>query len=82
MAWIDTIDEHAATGSLAPIYNAAMSRAGYVAAIVRLHSLQPSVLRSSMALYMATTTSPDNPLPRSTREMIAVVVSRTNDCFY
>jgi alkylhydroperoxidase family enzyme len=35
-----------------------------------------------MNLYGATTTSEDNPLPRWTRELIATVVSRTNDCFY
>jgi alkylhydroperoxidase family enzyme len=35
-----------------------------------------------MNLYMATTTMQDNPLPHWTRELIATVVSRTNECFY
>ena len=82
MAWIKTIAEEDATGSLAKQYAAAVGRAGAVASIVKLHSLQPAVLRSSMMLYGDTTVAEANPLPRWTREMIATIVSRTNDCFY
>ena len=82
MAWIDTIDVDEATGVLAKHYQAAMGRAGHVAAIVKLHSLHVATLRGSMALYQSTTTTEDNPLPRGVREMIATVVSRTNDCHY
>ena len=82
MAWIKTIDEADATGLLGKQYKAAINRAGSVAKIVKLHSLQPGVMRASMNLYMETTVTPDSPLPRWTREMIATVVSRTNDCFY
>jgi alkylhydroperoxidase family enzyme len=82
MAWIDTISEDEATGTLAKHYAAAVGRAGSVAGIVKLHSLHVPTLRASMALYQATTTIEDNPLPRGIREMIATVVSRTNDCFY
>jgi alkylhydroperoxidase family enzyme len=35
-----------------------------------------------MRLYVATTTSPRSPLPRWFRELIAVEVSRANDCSY
>ena len=62
--------------------DAALARAGKVFAIVRLMSPQPKVLQASMALYMATTTDPDSPLPRWFRELIAVTVSRTNHCVY
>jgi alkylhydroperoxidase family enzyme len=76
------VDEGRATGALAPIYDAAMERAGRVFGILRVMSLQPEVLRASMAFYMATTTHPRSPIPRWFRELIAVQVSRLNDCFY
>ena len=82
MAWIHTISEDEAEGVLAKHYGAAVGRAGGVASIVKLHSNHVPTLRASMNLYMASTTSEDNPLPRWTRELIATVVSRTNDCFY
>ena len=47
-----------------------------------LMSPQPEVLQASMGLYMATTTHPRSPLPRWFRELVAVQVSRLNDCFY
>ena len=82
MAYIKTIAEHEATGSLAKQYKAARQRADSVAEIIKLHSLDPVALRASMQLYMATTTRPDSPLSRTEREFIATVVSRANDCFY
>ncbi len=82
MAWIKTISEEEAEGALARQYAAAVGRSGAVAGIVKLHSNHLATLRASMNLYMATTATPDNPLPRRTRELIATVVSRTNDCFY
>ena len=82
MAWIKTISEEEAEGELARQYAAAVGRSGAVAGIVKLHSNHLATLRASMNLYMATTATPDNPLPRRTRELIATVVSRTNDCFY
>lgn len=82
MAWIKTISENDAEGVLAKQYKAAIGRSGAVAGIVKLHSNHVPTLRASMNLYAATTTTEDNPLPRSTRELIATIVSRTNDCFY
>ena len=82
MAWINTISEADATGVVAKQYAAAVGRAGSVAGIVKLHSLQPSGMRPSMMLYGETTVAESNPLPRWTREMIATIVSRTNECFY
>ena len=82
MAWIDTVTEGEAEGLLAKHYKAARGRAGSVAGIIKLHSNHVPTLRASMNLYMATTTMEENPLPRWTRELIATVVSRTNDCFY
>ncbi|MHC4513007.1 MAG: hypothetical protein ACYTGW_15030 [Planctomycetota bacterium] len=82
MAWIHTVPVEAAEGRLRKIYESALGRAGRVYGIVRLMSLQPDVLESSMAFYMATTTSPRAPIPRWFRELVAVWVSRLNDCFY
>ncbi len=82
MAWIRTIADHEAEGGLATRYKAALKRAGRVFGIVRLHSLDPDLLASSMRLYRSTTTAADKALPRWIREAIAVIVSRTNDCFY
>ena len=82
MAWIRTVPEGEATGALKPIYDAAVERAGRVYGILRVMSLEPSALKASMGLYMATTTHPRSPLSRWFRELVAVHVSRLNDCFY
>lgn len=82
MAWIDTVSPDDAEGVIAKQYKAAMGRTGAVAGIVKLHSNHAATMRASMNLYFATTTMEDNPLSRHDRELIATVVSRTNDCFY
>jgi alkylhydroperoxidase family enzyme len=82
MAWIRTIAEGEATGALAPIYKAAMERAGRVFGILRVMSLQPEILKASMGFYTASTTHPRSPLPRWFRELVALHVSRLNGCFY
>lgn len=82
MAWIRTVPDHEASGALAEEYAAALRRAGKVFQIVRLHSLDVATLRAMLEMYKATLVTPRSPLPRATREMIAVVVSRANDCFY
>ena len=82
MAYIQVVEEEEATGSVAKQYRAARGRAGSVAQILKVHSLDPTSLRASMQLYMSTTTREDSPLPRYEREFIATVVSRANDCFY
>jgi len=82
MAWIHTVPIDEAEGRLEQHYDAAIERAGKVYGIVAVMSPQPEILSASMALYMATTTSPRSPLPRWFRELIAVTVSRANDCHY
>jgi len=82
MAWIHTVADGEARGRLEQIYQAARERAGRIYGIVRLMSLQPDLLHASMGFYMASTTSPHSPLPRWFRELVAVWVSRLNDCFY
>jgi alkylhydroperoxidase family enzyme len=81
VAWIKTIPENQAEGELRREYEAAIRRAGRVWNIVKLMSLNPSTLRASMDVYVAAMHGA-SPLTRAQREMLAVVVSRANDCHY
>ncbi len=81
MAWIKTIEPGNAEGALARAFDAAMKRAGRVYNIVRLQSLNPSVLQAGMALYF-NVMHKESPLSRGQREMLATVVSSANECHY
>ena len=81
MAWIETISEGAAQGDLRRSYDAAVKRARKVWNIVKVMSLSPPTLRASMGLYLASVRGP-SPLTRAHREMLAVVVSKANNCHY
>ena len=82
MAWIELIAPERATGLLKQLYDAAVKRAGRVYNVIKLQGRRPKVLRASTQLYMEVMHSPDSPLSRAQREMIATVVSQTNGCFY
>jgi uncharacterized peroxidase-related enzyme len=73
------VDE--ATGPLREEYDAAVSRAGKVFNIVKAMSLRPGVLKRSMELYKGLMFGTSG-LSRQERELLAVVVSRENDCHY
>lgn len=81
MAYIRQIDEANATGLLADMYAQAKKRAGRVFGILRIQSQNPQALHAGMELYK-TLMFGKSPLSRAQREMLAVVVSRANDCFY
>ncbi len=81
MAHVRLIDVHEATGALKVEYDAAIGRAGKVFNIVKAMSLRPSVLKRSMELYRAIMFGSSG-LSRQERELLAVVVSRANDCHY
>ncbi len=81
MAHLRLIDVEAATGRLRQEYDAAVGRAGKVFNIVKAMSLRPAVLQRSMELYKAIMFGPCG-LSRQERELLAVVVSRQNDCHY
>lgn len=81
MAWIRTVAPEDAEGPLARHYEAALGRAGRVYRIVQAMSLAPAVLEASMRLYARIMTAREG-LSRRRREMLAVVVSRANDCHY
>ncbi len=82
MPWIKTIPPDEAEGELRRLYDEAVERAGRVFNVVRLQGLRPAVLEASIELYRRLMLSPESPLSRARREMIAVAVSRANDCHY
>ncbi len=81
MPHIRLIDVDEATGLLEKEYEAAVGRAGKVFNIVKSMSLRPGVLKRSMELYKGIMFGPSG-LSRQERELLAVVVSRQNDCHY
>ena len=81
MAHLRLTDVEEATGPLKAEYDAAVGRAGKVFNIVKAMSLRPGVLRSSMQLYRDVMFGRSG-LSRVERELLAVVVSRANDCHY
>jgi uncharacterized peroxidase-related enzyme len=81
MAHLRLIDVDEATGRLKDEYDAAIGRAGKVFNIVKSMSLRPAVLHRSMELYKAVMLGTSG-LSRQERELLAVVVSRQNDCHY
>jgi alkylhydroperoxidase family enzyme len=81
MAWIETVPDNDAQGVLATLYDASRQRAGRVFNIVRAQSLNPPVLKAGVGLYQAAMFGPSE-LSRGLRELLGVVVSRTNGCHY
>jgi uncharacterized peroxidase-related enzyme len=79
--YLRLIDLDEATGLLKQEYDAAVARAGKIFNIVKAMSLRPAVLRESMRLYRETMFG-ESGLSRQERELLAVVVSRENDCHY
>jgi alkylhydroperoxidase family enzyme len=78
---IRLIDEGEATGLLAAEYEAAVARAGKVFNIIKSMCHNARVLKNSLDLYRAIMFGPSE-LSRAERELLAVVVSRVNDCHY
>jgi uncharacterized peroxidase-related enzyme len=81
MPHLRLIEVGEATGELKQQYEAAIQRAGKVFNIVKSMCLRPGVLRRSMDLYRVIMFGPSE-LSRAERELLAVVVSRANDCHY
>jgi len=81
VAFIDIVEENRADGLLAGIYDAARKRAGRVYNILKIQSQNPAAAQAMLDLYV-TTVRGESPLTRAQREMLAVVVSRANNCHY
>jgi uncharacterized peroxidase-related enzyme len=81
MPWIEQYKIDEATGLVKKELEKALKRAGRVWNIVQIMSQNGRIMKESMELYGATMFA-DSPLSRQQREMLAVVVSKVNDCFY
>jgi alkylhydroperoxidase family enzyme len=88
MAWLGTISQAQATGTLAEAYAAMDNRPmpavyhpahGDAAGIIRAHSLDPELLRRTFSVSGALAVTR---LPWPDRELLASATSRTNQCFY
>ena len=81
-AWIEVIPEDRAGGLLADLYNEHRApQTGVVDNILKIHSLHPETLRDHAQLY-TTLMFGEGGLSRPERELIGVVVSVANRCFY
>lgn len=81
MAYIPYIPEEDADAELQRLYDRYRAPWGGVDNILRIHSLNPRSMETHYELYRHLMFGP-SPLSRAQREMIAVVVSVLNDCFY
>jgi uncharacterized peroxidase-related enzyme len=81
MAHIKVIQETEAEGELKAIYDDIIKKRGKIAEVHKIQSLNPESIVKHMDLYM-TIMFGQSPLKRVQREMIAVVVSKANNCMY
>lgn len=77
-ARIEIIDYDRAEGKMKELYDRFN---GQMANILSVHSLNPKSLEAHLDYYRVIMFG-KSPLPRRLREMIATVVSSTNECFY
>jgi len=80
MAHIPYVGYDDAQGLLGELYRR-YGKQGWIDNIIRIHSLNPPSMAHHVDLYAHLMRGP-SPLTRVQREMIAVVVSAANDCFY
>jgi alkylhydroperoxidase family enzyme len=81
MAWIEVIPEEKATGRLKKLYQRYREPWGGVDSIIAIHSLNAKSMQTHYDLY-AHLMRGRSDLSRIQREMIAVVVSAVNHCYY
>ena len=81
MPHIHVIQPEEAEGELARIYEDLRKSRGKIAEVHKIQSLNPATIVKHMDLYLAVMFGA-SPLKRVQREMMAVVVSRANDCAY
>ena len=81
MSWIWEYPEDTSVPEISALYDRLRAERGRVSNILKVHSLRPQALEHHLDLYMGLLFGPGG-LSRARREMIAVVVSRANDCDY
>jgi uncharacterized peroxidase-related enzyme len=81
MAWVQTIAEDAAAGTLREVYERVRQRAGVVPNIAKVQSLRPETMGHGFNLYCQIMDAPTG-IARRERVLIATVVSKVNGCLY
>ncbi len=81
MPYIQTIPYDQASGELKSIYDDLIKKRGKLAGVHMIQSLNPKSIIVHMDLYMNVMFG-KSPLRRYQREMLAVIVSKTNHCTY
>lgn len=81
MPYIEVIEPNEATETLKEIYAHLQKSRGKIAKVHKIQSLNPESITAHMDLYMQVMFG-KSPLKRPQREMLAVVVSATNNCDY
>lgn len=81
MPYIKVISPQEAEGDLKLIYDDLLKKRGKLAAVHLIQSLNPQSIVNHMELYLGIMFG-KSPLKRAHREMLAVVVSRANQCLY
>jgi len=81
MTYIKVIQHNEAEGALKEIYDNLVETRGQLAEVHKIQSLNPKSIVNHMDLYM-TIMFGKSPLKRYQREMIAVIVSVSNNCEY
>jgi len=81
MAFIKVINEKEAAGELKKVYNQITSSRGKLSNIMKIHSLLPDTMIKHLNLYMSIMFSKGT-LTREEKEILAVVVSKNNNCDY
>ena len=81
MAWIRVVGEDEADEELNAVLRDVVGGRGKLSNILAVHSLLPATMKAHMDLYTSVMFGASG-LSRAEREMIAVVVSATNECSY
>jgi len=82
MAWIETIREDEWDGPLADLYGQVVDRDhDRVDNVMQIHSLNPAGMAGHLGVYRSAMAGTKT-LRKVERELIALVVSRYNDCHY
>lgn len=82
MAWIETLREDEWNGPLGDLFDQVVDRgAGRVDNIMQIHSLNPRAMAAHNSVYVSAMAGTAT-LRKVERELIALVVSAHNDCYY
>ncbi len=81
VAWIRTAGETEATGYVKNLYESFKKQRGWIPNILKATTIRPDITRGWVPFFNTLMYGPPG-LKRTQREMIAVVVSAANDCYY